>query len=41
MAPRWRSDDEIPFFRAMRKVAERHLGAIVDQRYSFGDEIDT
>jgi ubiquinone/menaquinone biosynthesis C-methylase UbiE len=37
----WRSDDEIPFFRAMRKVAERHLGAIVDQRYSFGDEIDT
>jgi ubiquinone/menaquinone biosynthesis C-methylase UbiE len=34
----WRSDDEIPFFRELRRVAERHLGAIADQRYSFGDE---
>jgi ubiquinone/menaquinone biosynthesis C-methylase UbiE len=33
----WRSDDEIPFFRELRKVAERHLGAITDQRYAFGD----
>lgn len=33
----WRSDDEIPFFRELRQVAERHLGAIADQRYSFGD----
>lgn len=33
----WRSDDEIPFFRELRRVAERHLGAIADQRYSFGD----
>ena len=33
----WRSDDEIPFFRDLRRVAERHLGAIVDQRYSLGD----
>lgn len=33
----WRSDDEIPFFRELRTVAERHLGAIMDQRYSFGD----
>lgn len=33
----WRSDDEIPFFRELRRVAERHLGAIVDQRYSLGD----
>ena len=33
----WRSDDEISFFRTLRKVAERHLGAVVDQRYSFGD----
>lgn len=33
----WRSDDEIPFFRELRRVAERHLGAIDDQRYSFGD----
>lgn len=33
----WRSDDEIPFFRELRTVAERHLGAITDQRYAFGD----
>lgn len=33
----WRPDDEIPFFRELRQVAERHLGAIADQRYSFGD----
>jgi len=33
----WRSDDEIPFFPELRRVAERHLGAIADQRYSFGD----
>lgn len=33
----WRSDDEILFFRELRRVAERHLGAITDQRYSFGD----
>jgi ubiquinone/menaquinone biosynthesis C-methylase UbiE len=33
----WRSDDEIPFFRELRRIAERHLGEIVDQRYSFGD----
>jgi ubiquinone/menaquinone biosynthesis C-methylase UbiE len=33
----WRSDDEIPFFRELRRVAERHLGSIADQRYSFGD----
>ena len=33
----WRSDDEIPFFRELRRVAERHLGAIADQRYGFGD----
>lgn len=33
----WRSDDEIPFFRELRRVAERHLGGIADQRYSFGD----
>ncbi len=33
----WRSDDEIPFFRELRRIAERHLGAIEDQRHSFGD----
>lgn len=35
----WRSDEEIPFFRELRHVAERHLGAISDQRYSFGDAV--
>jgi ubiquinone/menaquinone biosynthesis C-methylase UbiE len=33
----WRSDDEIPFFRELRRVAERHLGPVTDQRYRFGD----
>lgn len=33
----WRSDDDIPFFLALRGVAERHLGPIVDMRHSFGD----
>jgi ubiquinone/menaquinone biosynthesis C-methylase UbiE len=32
----WRSDDEVPFFRELRRVAERHLGAVEDQRYGFG-----
>lgn len=26
----WRSDDEIPFFRELRRVVERQLGAIAD-----------
>ena len=33
----WRSDDEIPFFRELRRIAESHLGNIVDQRHGFGD----
>jgi len=33
----WRFDEEIPFFRDLRRVAESHLGPISDQRYSFGD----
>ena len=33
----WRPDDEIPFLRELRRVAERHLGAIMDRRHSFGD----
>lgn len=33
----WRPDEEIPIMREMRRVAERHLGAIADQRHSFGD----
>jgi hypothetical protein len=35
----WCSDDEIPFFRELRRIAERHLGAIADQRHSFGDAV--
>ncbi len=33
----WRSDEENPFFRALRAVAEERLGAIEDQRHSFGN----
>lgn len=33
----WRSDEEIPFFRELRRVAERHLGPVADQRYRFGE----
>ena len=33
----WRSDGEIPLLRELRQMAERHLGAIADQRHSFGD----
>lgn len=33
----WRSDDEVPFFRELRRVAERHLGPITDQRHCFGE----
>ncbi len=33
----WRPDHEIPFFRELRRIAERHLGAVADQRHSFSD----
>ncbi|BCH16332.1 MULTISPECIES: class I SAM-dependent methyltransferase [unclassified Mesorhizobium] len=33
----WRSDEEIPFFRELRRVAERHLGPVADQRYGYGE----
>jgi ubiquinone/menaquinone biosynthesis C-methylase UbiE len=33
----WRSDEGNPFFRELRRIAESHVGAIVDQRYGFGD----
>jgi len=33
----WRSDDESPFLRELRRIAENHLGEIADQRHSFGD----
>jgi ubiquinone/menaquinone biosynthesis C-methylase UbiE len=36
-ASTWRSDEEIPFFRELRRVAEGHLGPIADQRYGYGD----
>jgi ubiquinone/menaquinone biosynthesis C-methylase UbiE len=33
----WRCDEEIPFFRELRRVAEVHLGPVADQRYAYGD----
>ena len=33
----WRPDSEVPLFRELRDVAQRHVGAIADQRHSFGD----
>jgi SAM-dependent methyltransferase len=33
----WRSDEESPFLRELRRVAERHLGPIVDLRYNFAE----
>jgi ubiquinone/menaquinone biosynthesis C-methylase UbiE len=37
LAAVWRSLDETPFVRDLHAVAERHLGAFVDRRHSFGD----
>jgi ubiquinone/menaquinone biosynthesis C-methylase UbiE len=33
----WRPDEELPLLRELRRVAERHAGAIVDRRHSFGE----
>ena len=33
----WRSDEESPFLYELRRVAERHLGPIADQRYNFAE----
>lgn len=33
----WCPLEEVPLFRELHGVAERHLGAVVDQRHSFGD----
>jgi SAM-dependent methyltransferase len=33
----WRPDDESPVLRALRGVAERHLGPIDDRRHGLGD----
>ncbi len=35
----WRPLEEIPFFLTLHHVAERHLGTVVDHRYSFGDPL--
>lgn len=33
----WRGLEEIPFFLALHRVAERHLGPVADARYGYGD----
>ncbi len=33
----WRSAEEVPIFRDLQRVAERHVGAVVEARHSFGD----
>lgn len=33
----WRPIEEIPLFRDLHRVAEQHLGPVVDQRHAFGD----
>jgi ubiquinone/menaquinone biosynthesis C-methylase UbiE len=33
----WRPDEEFPVLRDLRRIVERHLGAIVDRRHSLGD----
>lgn len=33
----WRPDDEMPVFRELRSIAERHLGPVVDKRHGYGD----
>ena len=36
----WRPLDEVPFFRDLHEIAERHLGPVVDQRHAFGRAAD-
>lgn len=33
----WRSDEEMPVLRALRAIAERHVGTVSDRRHSFSD----
>jgi ubiquinone/menaquinone biosynthesis C-methylase UbiE len=33
----WRAVEESPLLHALNQVAERHLGTVTDQRYSYGD----
>lgn len=32
----WRPLDDVPFFAALHRIAERHVGPVVDQRHAFG-----
>lgn len=34
----WRPQTEVPLLMALQDVAERHVGPVVDQRHSYGDE---
>lgn len=40
LAAVWRGSEEMPLFLELQRVAERHLGAIHDQRHGFGDEVE-
>lgn len=33
----WRPLEEIPIYRDLHRVAARHVGPVIDQRYSFGE----
>jgi len=33
----WRPIEELPMFRDLQQVAQRHVGTIVDRRHNFGD----
>lgn len=33
----WRPDNEIPFGRELRRIAEHHVGPVVDRRHCFGE----
>ncbi|HET8648583.1 MAG TPA: class I SAM-dependent methyltransferase, partial [Gemmatimonadales bacterium] len=33
----WRTDEEFPFLRELRRIAERRLGPITDRRHVFGE----
>lgn len=33
----WRPDDEFPFLRQLRRIAEEHVGPIDDRRHALGD----
>lgn len=37
LAAVWRATQTMPVFEALQRVAERHVGSILDQRYAYGD----